>query len=103
MRQGLCKICTGVDLKVDVLNWYMETPIDGRDCLSESSLCPEPKIICYDRNCGDCGVQVVHDIIYCNLTADTDTPVRWSQWEMVSNANGKGKRKDLVEKHGTLD
>ena len=103
MRQGLCEICTGVDLKVDVLNRYMETPIDGRDCLSESSLCPEPKIICYDRKCGDCGVQVVHDKIYCNLTADTDTPVRWSQWEMVSNTNGKGKRKDLVEKHGTLD
>ena len=68
-RQGLCEICVNTDLKLDSFSAHLEQAIDGRDILSEMSVCSPPTLSCLNRNCDHCGVENAEKHIKQNLTA----------------------------------
>ncbi|GFO07816.1 hypothetical protein PoB_003432100 [Plakobranchus ocellatus] len=62
---------TDAQIKLDVLNKHMGTPIDGRDSLSELSLCSEVSLDCLQRVCRNCGLSQVEGLIL-NQFSETD-------------------------------
>ncbi|GFN75253.1 vertnin [Plakobranchus ocellatus] len=86
----LCEICVSIDQKLDVLNKHMRTPIDGRDSLSELSLCSEVSLDCLKRICRNCGLSQVEGLIL-NQFSETDLQriVKWQTWESSNRGNFK--------------
>ena len=102
LRQCLCEVCVNVDFKLDVLNRHLQEgkTIDGRDILSEKSLCPVPALACLERKCKNCGISCIEDYIQSAMTSDLAQKVKWQVWEMVKKE--KGQRKEKVLREGTL-
>ena len=94
-RQCLCEICTNIDLKLDTLNKFLgEYRIDGRDVLSDMSLCRVSTLDCINRTCSSCGVNVVRTTLTGHLETSMSQSARWKSWDMVQTE--KGKRRELV-------
>ena len=88
-RQGLCEICVNIDLKLDSVSAHLEQAIDGRDILSEMSVCSPPTLSCLNRNCDHCGVENAEKHIKQNLTCASTTSVKWQSWDLVKKENGQ--------------
>ncbi|XP_070207423.1 uncharacterized protein [Littorina saxatilis] len=101
LRMALCDVCINVDLKLDVVNQHQTVPVDGRDELSEMSVCQEPTLSCLDRACQECGVNLVSEKLLASLKSDLNTPVKWYVWQMVKKQ--KGQRKEKVLQEGKLE
>lgn len=100
-KQCLCETCTNIDLKLDVVNTITKLPIDGRDVASESTLCQTPTLACLDRKCNQCGVDKFSNLLHENLRQPLSETVSWKSWDMVKT--GVGKRRELVQKKGTVE
>ena len=88
-----------IDLKLDSVCAHLEQAIDGRDILSEMSVCSPPTLSCLNRNCDHCGVENAEKHIKQNLTC-ASTSVKWQSWDLVKKENGQ--RKEKVERGGTI-
>ncbi|XP_013411104.2 uncharacterized protein LOC106174215, partial [Lingula anatina] len=101
-NQCLCEVCANIDLKLDALNRHLEDPVDGRDLLSEASLCAgEPQQSCLDRQCLNCGVAQAR--ARCQLKTDSqgDALTKWRSWKIVDTP--RGKRRELVTEEGLIE
>lgn len=99
-QQCLCEYCTNIDLKIKQLNTVLEgNKIEGRDALSESSLCPVPTLACSNRTCPNCGVDKVRTSIL--QLVDKSQSIKWEIWKMVEVEKG-GKRREKVQRQGNV-
>ena len=89
-----------INLKLDSVGARLQQATDGRDILSEMSVCSPPTLSCLNRNCDHCGVENVEKHVKQNLTCASTTSVRWQSWDMVKKENGQ--RKEKAEHEGTL-
>lgn len=99
LRQCLCEVCVNVDLKLDAINHSLLQPVEGRDALSEMSICASPTLPCLERSCEHCGVDTVKPRL-SQTRVNMDTTVRWQAWELVKR--GKTQRKEKVTHTTTL-
>ena len=99
-RQCLCETCTNVDLLLDALQPFLQTSIDGRDVISDISLCSTPSLACYNRKCTACGVKLVLQHIANNLTVvDPSTQeVKWQTWTLVKKDKGQRREKVTIRR-----
>ena len=102
-HQCLCERCANIDLKLNVLNKHLSTEIDGRDTLSEASLCAAAGDACLDRKCEDCGPYgtAMTQRLKLKDSSQLSTLVKWKVWDMVDNEKGL-KRRQLVCNEGSV-
>ena len=99
-RMCLCEVCVNVDLKLDAINQHLTAPVEGRDELSELSVCLYPTLSRLDRTCKECGVQCVEQKIKWPARVKYTVPVKWYMWQMVKKE--KGQRREKFMQDGTL-
>ena len=99
-RICLCEVCVNVDLKLDAINQHLTALVEGRDELSELSVCLYPTLSRLDRTCKECGVQCVEQKIKWPARVKYTVPVKWYMWQMVKKE--KGKRREKIMQDGTL-
>ena len=102
-KQCLCEVCTNIDLKIDALNKILKGTllgqIQGRDALSEMTLCNDVTIDCINRTCKSCGVELVRDRLVEAIAPQRNSVLEFASWEMVQRE--KGKRRELVKAEHT--
>ena len=100
LRMCLCEVCVNVDLKLDAINQHLNVPVEGRDELSELSVCPNPTLSCLHRTCKECGILPVERKIIESCKSEMAVPVKWHMWQMVKEE--KGQRREKILQVGTL-
>ena len=99
-RNYFIEVCVNIDLKLDSVSAHLEQAIDGRDILSEMSVCSPPTLSCLNRNCDHCGAENAEKHIKQNLTCASTASVKWQSWDLVKKENGQ--KKERVEHEGTI-
>ena len=89
-----------MDLKLDAINQHLTALVEGRDELSELSVCPYPTLSCLDRTCKEYGVQCVEQKVKVACESEMTVPVKWYMWQMVKKE--KGQRREKIMQDGTL-
>ena len=101
LRQCLCEWCTNMDLMLDALNPHIVMCIDGRDELSDISICDLVSTHCLQQNCDDCGTDFVRELIV--LKPNPPASIKWQVWDFVSSGHSAQKRRERVTREGSLE
>ncbi|KAJ8047473.1 hypothetical protein HOLleu_06479 [Holothuria leucospilota] len=108
LLQCLCEYCVNIKFLLDTLNrkalmaGQRDLMISDKYVLSDLTVCsdgPDRKD-CIDRNCGNCGPQLMRHNFAVLLGSHGDDEIVWKSWEMETTP--KGKRMTLKQTSGSI-
>ena len=105
-RTCLCEVCLNMSYKAKVIHQLGIEEIKDKYDLVNASLCdkkdnPYYLPICIKRQCKDCSIYKVKDLI-AGLNFEEQKLVKWKRWETVTNKNNV-KRKAEIVKEQSID
>ena len=111
LNQCLCEYCTNIEMKLHSLNSFLcrrhmnRLRIEDKYTLSRTTLCSKEnehyRKKCIDRQCENCGTQIIYDHLKEIKEKWGDHTIKYSEWENTFNQNQK-KRKMIREKSSTF-
>lgn len=76
-KECLCEYCVNIDLQIKALNIVIPNQITDRYSLNRMTLCSEQKRSCANRECDNCGVDVLDNTLLPSFANVSSTQTTW--------------------------